>query len=105
MRFLYCLNPSFSGISFRTYLASFAADVLEESLNPSFSGISFRTKDAMQLLRRKLSGLNPSFSGISFRTEMESTKVINFKVLILLLVEYPFGPGTKEIDQTTFTLS
>ena len=40
-------------------------------------------------------GLNPSFSGISFRTVNSKTKGRNYSVLILLLVEYPFGHGFK----------
>ena len=42
--------------------------------------------------------LNPSFSGISFRTtgkRIERYKV--FVVLILLLVEYPFGQGQVKV--------
>ena len=38
------LNPSFSGISFRTIGKTIAFDKATGSLNPSFSGISFRTK-------------------------------------------------------------
>ena len=65
--------------------------IVKIRLNPSFSGISFRTKlvhDAEQ----KTGCLNPSFSGISFRTDLDVINTLKEFVLILLLVEYPFGP-------------
>ena len=40
-------------------------------LNPSFSGISFRTRTYQVIENDNGTGLNPSFSGISFRTIRE----------------------------------
>ena len=43
-------------------------------------------------IMNKLTRLNPSFSGISFRTKKLTGYLRNqYLVLILLLVEYPFG--------------
>ena len=57
---------------------------MEYPFGPSF---------AADVLDEQIQSLNPSFSGISFRTARASyRKVLTSFVLILLLVEYPFGP-------------
>ena len=63
------LNPSFSGISFRTKI-TILIEVGAMGLNPSFSGISFRTAAGGTRMLRPAMCLNPSFSGISFRTRL-----------------------------------
>ena len=62
----------------------------EPGLNPCFSGISFRSNHVMLFVRSE-EGLNPCFSGISFRScSTASGGFYLAKVLILVLVEYPF---------------
>jgi len=106
---------------------SFAADVLDEqiqSLNPSFSGISFRTARAsyrkvltsfvliLLLVEYPFGPINDGFSINNLNVlilllveypfghaKKELLKVAQFKVLILLLVEYPFGLRGQTVNQ------
>ena len=66
-------------------------------LNPCFSGISFRSIRGDNLLIICNFSLNPCFSGISFRRIITLTDDQVLEVLILVLVEFPFGVNNAKV--------
>ena len=86
-----CLNPCFTGISFRRYFTS-PIQLITNRLNPCFTGISFRRHNGKGYLFRLfgvliLVLLEYPFGG---KSVWMGWLLVN-QVLILVLLEYPFG--------------